>query len=462
MDQNLSLEVVATRIRDRLKQNASEGGARWRTPVGDLFVKRGPEALEDGCDGCLKFTSDDCLFVAHGYGVHRPLLDGLFSAPSEEVCLLQQLGTFLTTDDPSDPAYGKGISYAIPSHRLADACGTSFVRVQIEPGGSSDIHSHCGDELLFVRDGSVDLLLRGCGLRTRLNKWDYIHFYAEQEHCVFNSTKEWVDLLVLRMRTSGLRFELFHGLRAKQPKPRIVSRATRELLATVAPYPIAGDRLDSRSTPDPPEQIADRFSLSRLLRLLCSPDYREDGFALTLDQLATRGAEHEFNRARFHRLHHSMAPVTPSDLLKLAAIYEVEPVLFYEYLFPVVRNAVAVRNLSDPQLPSRGLSDMRAVPPEYLPGSNATYLVPCRRLADTEVTVAALTLPPGGFTPETRHPGYEILLPLEGQVALKFGHTVTNVDARHTAFAHFRSTQRHYLENPGDEPARIVIIRTYR
>jgi len=456
-----SLEEVATRFATLMKQPAAM--ARYGTTViARLFAKGGIDAVEQSPEGeVLDLTCADCTLLAEAYGVHRILLDPVLVAPSEEVCLRERFDDFLVVGDRDEKAYGRDAEYGIPSRKFVGEESFVVVHLHIKPGGCSDIHWHRGDELIFVRKGAIDVLLRNSGLRARLNRWDFIHFYAEQVHWVHNTTSEPADLFILRFRPSRRRFDLLRGLRTKKPRKALVSRAIRELLATVAPDAAVAVAQLEHSPPGVDSPVLDRAGLGRLLQLLSSEKFSRGLVRLTLDELARQTEKIGFNRAKLHRLHHGLAPVTMRDLLSLAPGYGAKPILFYDYLFPVLRNAIAVQQRGDPASPFDDPGDFRAVPPECGGEANCVYRVPCRRLADTDAVFAVVELPRDGSTPENRHPGHEILLPLRGKMDVRFGAASVPINTDEGVFAHFHSDRMHQLCNVGDTPATAFVIRAY-
>ncbi|MCG8652363.1 MAG: cupin domain-containing protein [Pirellulales bacterium] len=431
-------------------------GPGSETSLIQRFRERGIEAIEDSSSGYIELSYDDCELLAEAYQVHRLLLDPALSDPSEDVCLVHQLDEFFHVGDRDQRVYGDNSEYFTPPQRLAFADDLAVVRVRIDPGGHSDTHRHDGDELIFVREGSVHILLRNSGLRAHLDKRDYIHFYSEQEHCVFNDSSTPAELFIIRFKPSSRRFALYRALRAKRPTGDFVARAVRELLASVAPYPTTVSFAEA----DNPE-VLDRFGLARFLQLLAGESFRGKGARLTLDQLTQRAEHTKFNRAKFHRIHNGLTPLTKHDLFQLASIYEVAPILLFDYLFPVVRNAIVVRRHADHDLYAYSSGDYRTASAEFLPDSQSTYLVPCRRLADTDVAITIIQLSSGASTPTNRHPGHEILLPITGEVELRFGNTSTNISAERGQFAHFQAFRNHSVHNVGSQDAEVLVIRTY-
>jgi len=133
----------------------------------------------------------------------------------------------------------------------------------------------------------------------------------------------------------------------------------------------------------------------------------------------------------------------------------------YDFIMPVVRNAIAVRQSADPELATVDHGDMRAIPTDFLAPANAEYSVPCRRLTDSDVAIAKLEIPESGSSPPNRHPGYEILIPLRGEMEMKFGPTSAKLRAEENIFLHFGSKKMHQLFNVGEGRAEAVAVRLY-
>lgn len=113
--------------------------------------------------------------------------------------------------------------------------------------------------------------------------------------------------------------------------------------------------------------------------------------------------------------------------------------------------------------------DFRPIPPQYLGESRVEYYVPCRRLSDSEIAIAKLVLPamksgkgPVVSTPNNRHPGFELLLALEGAVELDVSGMSARIDSRKSLFAHFQSEKLHRVVNVGPKESTVLVIRFYR
>jgi quercetin dioxygenase-like cupin family protein len=449
-----SPEDVASRFAGELKSAFAEK-RHATSDLAGLFRHGGIDAVEDMVDGSIEVGYDDCLLLSHAYGVHRLLIDPVLSEPADGVCLVGSFEDFFVVGEKGDREYGSGAIYRTPDRCLAGISSVSLVQLRLEPGGYSDTHLHTGDELLLVLHGSVDLLLLDCGLRARLNPGDFIHFYAEHEHCALNAGTDPAEMFIVRSQRSKRRAEFIDGLRIRRPRPWIAATARREFLSVIAPPPQWGHG------PSPSDRVRDRAGLGRFLQLVCESRLRPER-RLPLKELARRGAPFGISRAKFDRIHHGLSPVSQDELLTLAKIYEVAPVLLYHFLCPTIRGAIAVRSRPDPNVGVPGQSDMRPIPGRFLPSSDSVYRIPCRRLADTDVAIASLVLPFGMQTPMNRHPGHEVIVPLVGEVIVRFkGGLDTPLSADRGEFAHFRSSNPHWIANPFAAGAEVFVLRVH-
>jgi quercetin dioxygenase-like cupin family protein len=322
------------------------------------------------------------------------------------------------------------------------------VHLDLDPGGHSTTHAHSGDELMFVVEGTVEVRLEDSGLWTRLDRGDYVHFYAEQQHSAWNTSANPARLFIIRfyqLEATGTRFEYLKALGAKRPSANLIARVVKEVKAALAPF-------DLRAGRNPVPEVSDRFGLARLLQLLCSDEFRGADNGLSLKALARRAADRHlgYSPSWFDRLRHGQAPVRADELPALAEkVYEVEPLLLYDFLFPVHRNAIVVRQPRD----------FRPVPDDLVRSPGVRYEVPCRRLADSDLAIARLRLAPGAGTPVNRHPGHELLLPLAGVCEVRFGEVRARLDPGQHRYAHYHSRRDHQVVNVGDRPAEHLVLR---
>jgi len=87
-----------------------------------------------------------------------------------------------------------------------------------------------------------------------------------------------------------------------------------------------------------------------------------------------------------------------------------------------------------------------------------TYMVPCRCLAFSGVTIALVILEQDAATPENRHPAYEFLQPLEGEVQVEFDRVVRG-PIREGEYCVFDSSKMHRVRNSGCTQAKVLAIR---
>jgi hypothetical protein len=199
--------------------------------------------------------------------------------------------------------------------------------------------------------------------------------------------------------------------------------------------------------------VRDRFGLARLLRLVYSERFQGPRNEISLPDLERRAQNQglRFRRGHFDRLHHGEATLEREELRDLAKVYEVEPMLLFDFLFPALRNAVVVRRPED----------WRLLPAEFLGCPGVNYYSPCRRLSDSDISIAMVEFTRAAGTPVNRHPGHELLLPLEGHLEVRFGDTRTGISAGEHLFAHYHSRGEHQVANVGEDPARALVIRFY-
>lgn len=202
----------------------------------------------------------------------------------------------------------------------------------------------------------------------------------------------------------------------------------------------------SKASPGLAEEVSDRVGFGRFLQLLCSEHVRgKTSGELSLSDLARR-AKNEFSRSYIDRIHHGEAPVHRDQLPKLAKIYEIEPMVLYNFLLPSFPYAII-----------HSEEDMVEVHEKSLP-EGVTYRLPRCRLASSDMTIAILTIK--NPTRPNHHPGLELIKTLEGKVSIELGGIQAEI--RRGQYAHFYSHMNHRVENVGREPAKILSIRFIR
>ncbi len=455
---NESAETVATRLNDILRTTGNFRRTAPECTIARLFESGGIDAIEAALSGTIEITDDDLAVLADAYHLDRILLDTILATPAETVCLVQPSDQFLTLERIGDLPYGRGVTLGIPGRALSSAEDVALALIEIEPGRWTKGHRHSGDEFLLVRQGDVDVLLGDLGVQVHLRKHDYLHFYSEQYHRIVNCGEKSASVLVLRAPLSDSRAELTRELGARSIPGALTQLATQELEMNV--YCNATNSIPGNLRHEGGNHIMDRRALASLLRQLCSDEFREPDKKLTLNVLAQRGGAYGLKRTKFHRLHHGTADIQERDLGSLATVYETDPLLLYNFLAPSFRSAVQVCMSRSPGLPSEAKGDYWTVPSEFVGNDEAEYCVPCRRLADAQLALAVVDLPPYGKTMEHRHPGHQIIVPLQGSSDLRFDETVTRFSAEEHVFLHFSSRHRHRVVNTTTEPCQFLALRT--
>ena len=209
------------------------------------------------------------------------------------------------------------------------------------------------------------------------------------------------------------------------------------------------------------DQVSDRYGLGRFVKLLCKKDFVGKN-KLTFGKLFNRAkelkCEKEWNRSRLVRLHSGEARVKVRELESLASIYGVHPLLFYNFHFPAFGYAIAVNTKKDKE------SDMREIPACLYDSKHSSCYVPCRQLAYSDIAIVILTLEGNNDNNsqedflENRHPGYELITPLEGKIVVELSGTKRDPISQNE-YAYFRSHIRHRVFNAGKSPARVLVIR---
>lgn len=434
---------VERRMQQRLKQRDPHGRYSDRPqPSIALHVDQLEHAGTEVVD-VVMMTLSDLNLIAESYGIHplmlHPLLSNRLGGASIHV---ESFDRFMEV--PGE--FGAGSCYRIPHVKLQGSEELAFVHLRLDGGGFSDRHSHPGDELIFCLTGTIQLRLENSGLWTILGAGDYAHFYAEQVHSAHNIGDDPAELFIIRfyqLESMGTRFRILADLKSKTRRGAHTARAVQELMSAVDPLMVASEDLP---------EIIDRFGLGRLLQMI------SEGNGISLRKLEEAGkkARLGFNRSKFHRLHNGDAPVTKKQLVALARTYGIHPMLLFDFLFPALRNAVVVRH-SD--------NDFYQMPEDLVGVQGVKYFCPCRRLADSDISIAVIELDVGGKSPVNRHPGHELLLPLsDGTIAIRLGEggeTGVRLSGRGSKYAHYFSNQDHYVANAGDSKVRCLLLRFY-
>lgn len=400
-----------------------------------------PQLLEAGGDGDLELGEFDLELISAGYGISSLMFESLGAAIVDSNYLEQ---TIIDGREARSRLFGSNAHYKAAPRKLKGAEDVHVVQLQLGPQGFSDTHAHPGDEFLFVRSGVVELHLKNSGLSARLGTHSYIHFHSEQVHQLVNVSEEPADLFIVRFyqfENSGVRFRTLRELKGGSPPKNLVRRVIDQMRAVLS--------YDMKGNHGAANVVVDRFGFGRLLQMVSGEEFRGKGNRLTFSALAKQG----LSKPKMGRLHQGLAPVHEHEIATLAAIHQAAPLLFYDYLFPALMGAVAIHHPAD----------WESIPSEWLHGSTATYHVPSRHLAESDVSVAMIELEPGSETPVNSHPGFELILPIEGRVEVRLAEDDSRaVDAQEQLYVHFASSAPHSIANSGVDQARFLTIRFYQ
>lgn len=440
-----------------------------RTLDDDRTLARGVAYLESGRgpdDICVSVAT--LQIIANAYDIPRLMLDTCVSKPSNSPCVVERFSDFVKIQGtPGTRFHGHWATYGVPQHILVDTDEVAIVYLELAAGGYSDDHAHPGSELLLVLDGTLEVRLNDSGLRNRLESGDYIHFYSEESHSAWNIGASVAKVFLIRFYQfiSGQRSSrnelaeelttLLRALGTKDTKKRsahLIARVVESLGSGSEPFDMSVDRRVGH-------EVVDRFGLARLLRLICSSNFQGGSKALSLAQLANRAKEHGlkgFSRSRIDRMQNGFAQVRRQELRELARLYQVEPFLFYNFLYPTVGHAVVIRagNGTDGKI-----GDFKALPPELIKDPRVNVKVPVRRLADSDLALVNVELDIDGITPINRHPGHELVVPLEGEIEIRFGEMRRIIAPARGGYAHYSSRFDHCLANAGRSKAKFLVVR---
>jgi len=332
---------------------------------------------------------------------------------------------------------GNDIQYYIPPTILQGTDSTHIIFHKLNPNGHSIGHRHPGQEFLYVVNGTIEVILHESGMCTELNAGDFIYIDANQLHSSKNrSDKEPAEVFVIRLT------QLYRE--SKQNMNNEIAVDTKSKFQNLYE----------------PNEVLDRYSLGRFLKVFCCEGLFTEASdkRVTIDTLVKRAktlpknTKHNYNRSKFSRIHQGKADITEHDLLDLAHIYEVDPLLLYNFVFPAFQHAIAVRPNSE--------NSLKLVPSEILTCKNVSYEVPCCRLANSNSSIAIVTIGAKTETTPNYHPGWELLKVLEGEIVVELNSAQQNI-LKKGWYAHFYSHITHKIQNIGDSPAKIIVIRFF-
>ncbi len=393
-------------------------------------------ALEAHAFRAEKVFLPDILILSRAYGIPALMLDPARATSTHGNISTQHTDSFIKVSQKGVPFYGFGATYSVPKEQLEGTENIAIVHLGLDASPvivdedskdaglpHSDHHRHPGEELLYVESGSIDVRFGDTGLHSRLQAGSLIHFDSRLDHSAWNPNRQPAQCFIIRL----------YRPESRRPIADEMGWLFQEKL-------------------DTGEEVLDRLGLGRFLATLCSENMRgPSSGGLTLDALARRAAQEDypFSRSKLARIHYGKSEVLRSELTQLARIYEVEPMILYNFLLPYYQHAIAVHGMADTKRFTRETE-------KFLP-EGVTYRLPFRRLASSEMMISLVTLKENVQTEVSRHAGWELIKPLEGDVSIILGTTSSLVTEG--SFAHFDSSHDHQAINKGKKPVTILSVR---
>lgn len=439
---------------------------RGEVPLSPEVLKNPPIDFEQLEQGHLNdsLSVEKLQPILNAYGAQPIFVEWMAAKPLDDVVHIKTFtpGTKL----------GVGCTYKFPELRLGNV-DIAFVEVELTPAAKaetnyvkhprtidglpqSDRHSHPGDELIWVRKGTVEVHLDNSGQRERLEKGDYVHFQAAQEHVIFNVGTEQATVWVIRfyqVRKQGTHAALAKLMQDALLRYPLVDWDRRILTLWLRQI----TRLSSGG-PSSDADIVDLFSFARRLKLFCrhregDPDFwddeahfwkrlREDSATAEITNLFEVGTPRLDGRAIVD---------------KVCKILKIPRVLMDDCFVPSYLRGVVVRD------------DEWQKPPEFADDSakNASYKIPSRSLIGSDIAINKLRLDPDpkngsqGNSPRNDHPGSELVICLKGSAKLKYGKR-RDVKFEEGEWVHYLSKTPHQVVNCSPQQgAELLVIRFY-
>jgi quercetin dioxygenase-like cupin family protein len=439
-------------------------------------------------------SRDDQLELARrfadAYSVPRLMVDSLLSRQVTSPFLRQGFQDgYKLKGSSEENDYGKHTVYTVPQEKL-DGTDPVFVLLELkkensEPGYSRT-HEHPGDELMLVLEGAIEVRLKN---RTPeiLQAGDYIHFYAEQSHAAFlapgaNQARVFIiRFYQLEGGGSRRRFQvnlkkLVDELSKKKWSLAKIRRSFEEVEARLRELTHEPSQTEANQ-----ENVLDWAGLGRQFRAFLKM------LKLTYDEMLLRAAERqiELNRTRLSQL--VQGKVLRQKMKWVYSLVEllgdhIPPILFAGFAYPPASEFVIVR---------KNKEDLVTVSADVNAPPNAEYQVPRRVLAGSDIAITFLQLIPKsrasltdarerssqttdsndapslveGASPWNRHPGFELIYPLQGRVQVEYAaegegpNQYHIVDSALGQYAHYRSDRKHRVVVVGDQPAELFVVR---
>ena len=397
--------------------------------------------------------------LADTYGIHSTMLDGMFSRTEEVSALAMSMDDdFVPVGDSRDKHYGRGSEYKIPCKKLGRA-DTALGIVKLQPGGRSAVHSHSGDELMYVLKGEVVVDLMNRGLSTTISQGDFFYFYAEQTHSASNFSAEPAELFIIRfyqLAVEGTRQEIQREIaswsNSSRGRPKISPKLEPWVRTMANIEEPGGDQsVDGRVGSEPmegSEQIQARLDFGRFLQ-----QARFMRFGGSYSEVADEsGHPEEYHK----RLEAGLEAVRKVQLKGLADAYGVHELLLHNFLYPSFPSLVRVRAITGESSPL----DVVRVDPQVIGNNRVEFYVPRYNLMYSDITITIAKLEKGGETPLNDYPGFDLVIPVRGTCELRFKDSGTEVvaSAGERQYIHY-SSQGSFLTCGSDEQAEVLIFR---
>jgi quercetin dioxygenase-like cupin family protein len=92
-------------------------------------------------------------------------------------------------------------------------------------------------------------------------------------------------------------------------------------------------------------------------------------------------------------------------------------------------------------------------------GNKVEYELPCRALANSDISITALTIKKGGSCVKNHHLGWEFVLVTEGRVALHLDGEKEPILCGRREYLQYLSARPHFIENKADGDSKLLVIR---
>jgi quercetin dioxygenase-like cupin family protein len=221
-----------------------------------------------------------------------------------------------------------------------------------------------------------------------------------------------------------------------------------------------------------PQPIAETISITLSCIEECMPDILEEPFRIARNDLlrlitryyASGTSRKDLRKEILHKLEQFLSPieiqedsahpffsVSASIIQKLAQEFGLPGPVLESLISEPDANKKVIDALTSFRQPS-GLSF----------GRDCTYLIPRKRIADSEHAVVYLTIEKGGYSDSHFHAIEEFLYVIDGDVAVEFEATGLCARVATGDCLQFYSEQRHIIRNCGSRTAQLLIVRFYQ